>query len=611
MIPTFLKDFRDLARSLAEQAPHDRRVVDTLFIFCVRVATLVLVAIAILGGFALTYLLTRLAAEPVRLLAVAVLLALAAWWRLSPRNSKGGLEGSGELDDSPVRPHHQWYLPIKATLDFLFALLIAIPATPIVILAAAVVKLTSPGSAFYRQMRVGKHGRVFALLKLRTMVDNAEAMTGAVWASECDPRVTPFGRFLRESHIDEFPQLINVLLGHMSLVGPRSERPEFMSRLQTIVPRYAERLAVRPGITGLTQLRLPPDTDPKGVHKKLMYDLYYIRHVQPWLDIRITAYTGNLVLAALLKSMIAPLRPLFELPTWKTVTNAQHVIEIRSPSCGTTDRELEEPYPAITNAFAVTVEDYYQRRGFFRHLDANNLDYYERRIVESTHRIVDMLDVHNVRATFFVSGWIAGRRPGLLRYLRVKSHEIGIQTPWHLHMARDQFRDDLRQSITTVEDIAGVAVKVHRAEGSAITGATLWALDVLLECGIEYDSSISQTKRFPYHILREGGGLWEFPPSVHRLAQLFRWKVDIPIGGEWLWRCPPRLILRWLRHINRANRQPFIMNIEPSRILDEKNASRLELLLSSFQFNTLTASLTPWTSPHSPYTASEETVPIG
>jgi lipopolysaccharide/colanic/teichoic acid biosynthesis glycosyltransferase len=194
--------------------------------------------------------------------------------------------------DSPVAPTRGWYLPVKTVIDFVLSVVLLIVLTPVVLVAAVAVKVTSRGPVIYRQTRMGLHGRLFTLYKLRTMVQNAEVHTGPVWSTGNDARVTRVGHFLRSSHIDEFPQLINVLLGQMSLVGPRPERPEFVAKLEWEIPYYRERLNVRPGITGLAQLRLPPDSDLEGVRRKVVHDLYYVRFVNPWLDARLLLLTG-------------------------------------------------------------------------------------------------------------------------------------------------------------------------------------------------------------------------------------------------------------------------------------------------------------------------------
>jgi lipopolysaccharide/colanic/teichoic acid biosynthesis glycosyltransferase len=124
------------------------------------------------------------------------------------------------------------------------------------------------------------------------MVHDCEKASGARWSVLGDPRVTPLGRFLRRTHLDELPQLWNVLRGDMSLVGPRPERPEFVPALERALPHYRDRLAVRPGVTGLAQVQLPPDTDLESVRRKLAFDLYYIRYISFWLDLRLTACTA-------------------------------------------------------------------------------------------------------------------------------------------------------------------------------------------------------------------------------------------------------------------------------------------------------------------------------
>lgn len=202
-----------------------------------------------------------------------------------------------------VLPVRGWYLPIKLAADFVAALLLCVVLLPAVVVAVVLVKLTSRGPAFYAQTRVGKDGRLFTLIKIRTMVHNAEALTGPVWATTNDSRVTPVGRYLRDLHVDEFPQLINVLAGQMSLVGPRPERPEFVSRLEWVVNDYRERLNVRPGISGLAQLKLPPDSDIESVRCKLVHDLYYVRNVGPWLDAKLLAFTGGLLFIKAVKGV--------------------------------------------------------------------------------------------------------------------------------------------------------------------------------------------------------------------------------------------------------------------------------------------------------------------
>jgi lipopolysaccharide/colanic/teichoic acid biosynthesis glycosyltransferase len=194
---------------------------------------------------------------------------------------------------TPVYPlRHRWYARCKFIADFAIAVLLTVPALPIVLLSALLVRLTSRGPAFYTQTRVGKNGRRFMILKVRTMIHNCESLTGPRWSMPGDPRITPIGWFLRATHLDELPQLLNVLRGEMSLIGPRPERPEFIPELERAMPAYRQRLNVRPGVTGLAQVQLPPDTDLESVRRKLAHDLYYIRHLSPWLDIRLLLCTA-------------------------------------------------------------------------------------------------------------------------------------------------------------------------------------------------------------------------------------------------------------------------------------------------------------------------------
>jgi lipopolysaccharide/colanic/teichoic acid biosynthesis glycosyltransferase len=184
-----------------------------------------------------------------------------------------------------INPSAAWYLPIKSVMDFTLGVLLLALLSPVIAIAAVLVKLNSSGPAFYLQTRVGRNGRRFKILKLRSMRQDAEAETGAIWSLGADDRVTSIGRILRLTHIDEFPQLINVIMGDMSLVGPRPERPEFVAQFELQVDEYAGRLLVRPGITGLAQVRLPADKDLESVCQKLQFDLYYVRHLNLWLDL--------------------------------------------------------------------------------------------------------------------------------------------------------------------------------------------------------------------------------------------------------------------------------------------------------------------------------------
>jgi len=156
--------------------------------------------------------------------------------------------------------------------------------------------LDSPGSLLLRQTRVGRGGREFLMWKLRTMVPDAERHTGPQWAADDDPRVTRVGRILRKTRLDEAPQLINVLRGEMSLIGPRPERPEFVSELSQTIPFYRTRHVIKPGITGWAQVRYEYGNSEADALVKLQYDLYYIRHRSLALDVVILLRTVGIVL---------------------------------------------------------------------------------------------------------------------------------------------------------------------------------------------------------------------------------------------------------------------------------------------------------------------------
>ncbi|MEI8372299.1 MAG: sugar transferase [Planctomycetota bacterium] len=187
------------------------------------------------------------------------------------------------------------YFRWKGMLDFVLAALILVPALPVIGLLVVLVRLTSPGPGIFRQRRVGKDGHCFEMFKLRSMRSDAEMGLGAVWSQPKDPRVTFLGRILRKLHLDELPQLFNVLRGEMSMVGPRPERPEFVPILAEQISGYCDRLAVLPGVTGLAQINLPPDSGIDSVRRKLVLDLDYVHQGSLWLDLRIILCTAGRV----------------------------------------------------------------------------------------------------------------------------------------------------------------------------------------------------------------------------------------------------------------------------------------------------------------------------
>jgi lipopolysaccharide/colanic/teichoic acid biosynthesis glycosyltransferase len=225
--------------------------------------------------------------------------------------------------EAPAEVKGSWYVNAKKGIDFALALVLLILTGPIIAVCAMLMKLTSPGPFFLAEVRQGRNLRTFRIFKIRTIKQAPEesSLCGTRW----DPRITPFGRFLRTCHLDELPQLLNVLRGEMSLVGPRPEVPEFEAVVAAclgydvlrremslvgprpdapklvnvhdalIVPAYKERYSVKPGITGLAQVALPFVTDLASVRHKLAYDLFYIEHRSLWLDLRILIATPLMI----------------------------------------------------------------------------------------------------------------------------------------------------------------------------------------------------------------------------------------------------------------------------------------------------------------------------
>jgi Undecaprenyl-phosphate glucose phosphotransferase len=195
------------------------------------------------------------------------------------------------IQDSPMAG---WNRLAKRVFDFVGSLIALVIASPVMLFSALLVKVLTPGPVFYRQTRMGWDGRTFEMLKFRTMKVDAEKETGAVWASPDDPRRTPLGKILRKLSIDELPQLINVLKGDMSLVGPRPERPELIEQFKREIPRYMLRHKVKAGLTGLAQVR--GYRGNTSLEKRIESDLYYIEHWTIGLDLEVLLRTIPAVL---------------------------------------------------------------------------------------------------------------------------------------------------------------------------------------------------------------------------------------------------------------------------------------------------------------------------
>jgi sugar transferase (PEP-CTERM system associated) len=213
---------------------------------------------------------------------------------------------TGKLAVESMRPSYLIYgrgfardpltMVLKRVLDILASLVGLVLSLPICLLAAAAIKLTSKGPVFFSQERTGQDGEPFRLIKFRTMRADAERESGPVWAQQNDTRVTPVGRFLRLSRIDEIPQFLNILRGQMSFVGPRPERPHFVAQLTQAIPFYPLRHTVKPGLTGWAQVRHPYSASIEDAQEKLRYDLYYIKNTSLVFDLSIILRTVNVIL---------------------------------------------------------------------------------------------------------------------------------------------------------------------------------------------------------------------------------------------------------------------------------------------------------------------------
>lgn len=191
-----------------------------------------------------------------------------------------------DMPDYP-EPKISAYYKWKYGIDYVFAILLAIPALVIVAAISVLVKITSKGPCLYKQVRCGLDGKPFWIYKIRTMYVDAEAATGPVWAANNDKRATFIGGFLRRTHIDELPQIYNILRGDMTLVGPRPERPEFVTVLEKRIKGYACRLFVKPGLTGLAPLNHEPDVDLNDARRKLIFDFDYLENASFLFDLRL------------------------------------------------------------------------------------------------------------------------------------------------------------------------------------------------------------------------------------------------------------------------------------------------------------------------------------
>ena len=484
---------------------------------------------------------------------------------------------------------------VKRTIDISVALFGLSILTALLPIFGILIKLDSPGPIFIRQVRIGHNrrkssrnrrntnnkiaperrrgeqrnhhypGRPFYLIKFRTMDVGAEKETGAVWATVNDPRITRLGKWLRRYHLDELPQLWNVLIGVMSLVGPRPERVEFVEKLNQCLPGYGNRCLVPPGITGLAQMRNGYDTSVKDVVRKLRFDVIYIKKMSVGLDLVILIDTLGIVLMGN--------------PIILNRHNRTQSLQLRRHDLLVSDRSIalsesvQTPCTPILNALTIDVEDYYQVTGFDTLIKYEDWDKYESRVEQNTRRLLKILAEYNVKATFFVLGWIAEQHPDLIRQIAREGHEIGSHGYAHKPIydsTPQEFRDELRRSKHILESLTGQQVVGFRAANCSIINKTLWAQEILLQEGFEYDSSIfpirhdrygiPDAERFPY-LVQNGtpNTLIEFPLSTIRF-----FTSNIPVAGGAYLRFFPISFINWgIKRINLVEQKPVIVYIHP------------------------------------------------
>lgn len=189
-------------------------------------------------------------------------------------------------------PVENKYLPVKRFFDVCFATILMVPGSILILIFMILIKLETPGKCFYSQKRVGLMGEIITVTKLRSMYEGAEKKTGAVWAQKNDKRITKVGHFMRKTRIDELPQLLSVIKGDMSLIGPRPERPEFTQQFSEEFNNFEQRLVIKPGLSGYAQVHGGYEDNPQ---EKLINDLYYINHIGFFTDLKIIFKTVEVI----------------------------------------------------------------------------------------------------------------------------------------------------------------------------------------------------------------------------------------------------------------------------------------------------------------------------
>ncbi|WP_218933433.1 XrtA system polysaccharide deacetylase [Rubripirellula lacrimiformis] len=476
---------------------------------------------------------------------------------------------------SPWETHQRArYFRFKYAVERMLGLGLLLVLSPWMLLIYALIRFTSPGPAVYKQERVGLNGRVFTVYKFRSMRVDSESDGKAVWCAEGDDRITPVGKWLRALHMDEWPQLVNVLLGEMTLTGPRPERPEIVLRLSREVAGYDNRHSVKPGLTGLAQVNLKPDQTLDDVRRKLIFDLYYIENANAWLDIRLILATGMRMfgiqgetvmrtLSLCRRGLLLDANLLDEsrmdhgrLVPWALRQRSDRMHRFarvilkregdRDEPAVSAAESMEvsavsrEAMKTIDNALTVDVEDYFQVTAFEKRVLRKDWDRLTSRVESNTMRLLQLMEESEVHGTFFVLGWVADRYPSLVKRIAAAGHQIASHGYWHrlnYNITPDEFAEDLIESRDAIASACGVEVTAYRAPSFSIVEDTTWALDVLTQLGYKSDSSIFPIRHHDrygmpaaqkhIHKLRtDNGTILEFPPSIGSVQG-----VSVPIGG--------------------------------------------------------------------------------
>ncbi len=500
-----------------------------------------------------------------------------------------------------------WKTRLHLALPRLLSLAVAavglVLTAPIMALIAVAIKLDSEGPVFFVHERLGLRGRHFKLRKFRTMVPSEE--TTSEWAHDNDHRITRVGRWLRTYRLDEIPQWINILRGDMNLVGPRPHPVSNYELFIEKIPYYLLRTSVRPGVTGWAQIRYGYANSLEEEIEKMRYDLYYIKHLSFWFDLRILADTVKTVLFgrgstapdayqpdvlaegssdALSPSTsiarpgstsdsaswpvgrqpdtLLPAIPTFadhgskldaadETDPWNPRRNGR---ARRTLDTNEADAGCPAPAESLSSLLTFDIEEWFQVENLRPIFPRANWERVPRRVVAATRVILDLLAERDLRATFFILGWVAERERGLVNDILERGHEIAAHGYGHVlptQLTSFEFREDVLRARKVLEDLTGKAIVGYRAPSFSLNHEHL---EILAECGYKYDSSLhpftlhdryarlenlgTPLRPGVYHV---NGDIIEVALPVERFGRL-----QLPISGGGYFRLYPGAFFRQL-----------------------------------------------------------------